>query len=84
MAKDSTRRRFQDRSPRERAVIIVTAVAQLALAAAAWYDLARRPREQVRGPKWRWALVIAINWAGPITYFVAGRMPGDGVEVFEV
>jgi hypothetical protein len=31
-------------------------------------------REQTRGPKWVWALVIVlVNYIGPIIYFVAGR-----------
>ncbi len=52
---------------------MATSAAQLLLAAAAWADLAHRPAEQVRGPKWRWALVIAVNWVGPIGYFLRGR-----------
>jgi Phospholipase_D-nuclease N-terminal len=52
---------------------VVTTTIQLGLAAAAWTDLARRPAVQVRGPKWRWALVIAVNYAGPLAYFRWGR-----------
>ena len=43
------------------------------LAAAAWWDLARRPATQVRGPKWMWALVIGVNFVGPVLYFARGR-----------
>jgi len=46
---------------------------QLALAVAAWVDLARRPADQVNGRKGLWAAVIAVNWVGPIAYFVKGR-----------
>jgi hypothetical protein len=46
---------------------------QVGLAAAAWTDLARRAPAQVRGPKWRWAVLIAVNYAGPIAYFRWGR-----------
>ena len=67
------RRRWKDLSPGRKAAIAVTATAQLGLAGAAWCDLARRPADQVRGPKWRWALVIGVNWIGPIAYFVRGR-----------
>ncbi|MGA2490584.1 MAG: PLD nuclease N-terminal domain-containing protein [Anaerolineales bacterium] len=35
-------------------------------------DLIRR--QQTRGPKWAWVLVIVlINLLGPIIYFIAGR-----------
>lgn len=50
------------------------ATVQLALASAAWVDLARRPASEVRGPKWRWALVIGVNFAGPLSYFRWGRV----------
>jgi len=51
------------------------AAVQLALAGAAWADLARRPARAVRGPKWIWALVIAVNFIGPLWYFRWGRLP---------
>lgn len=45
---------------------------QLALIVFALFDLARR--EQTRGPKWMWVLIILfINLIGPIVYFVIGR-----------
>ena len=69
------RPRWKELSGRRKAAVVVTAVAQLGLAGAAWADLARRPAAQVRGPKWRWALVIAVNWVGPVLYFVLGRRP---------
>lgn len=46
---------------------------QIALAATAWIDLARRPSEQVRGSKRTWAALIAINFVGPISYLTIGR-----------
>ena len=45
---------------------------QLALIIFALTDLVRR--EQTRGPKWVWVLVILfINLIGPIVYFLLGR-----------
>ena len=45
---------------------------QLALIVFALLDLARR--ENTRGPKWVWALVILfVNMIGPIIYFLVGR-----------
>jgi hypothetical protein len=48
-------------------------IVQLVLAGLAWSDLAHRPAKKVNGPKGVWAAVIAINFAGPIAYFIAGR-----------
>jgi hypothetical protein len=45
---------------------------QVVLACAAWADVARRSASQVRGPKWRWAMPIAVNYAGPLAYFAGG------------
>jgi hypothetical protein len=59
----------------QRAAIIVSAIVQFGLAAAAWTDFARRPVAQVRGPKWRWAALMAVNYAGPLGYFRWGRKP---------
>jgi Phospholipase_D-nuclease N-terminal len=70
-------RRWSDLSPRRKAATVTFAAIQLGLAGAAWADLARRPASVVRGPKWRWALVIAVNYAGPAAYFIWGRrQPG--------
>ena len=65
-------RRWQDLTRWQKTAVTVSAVVQLGLAAAAWSDLARRAPEEVRGPKWRWAALIAVNYAGPIAYFRLG------------
>ena len=57
----------------QRAGVLVLGAIQFALAAAAWRDLARRPSAQVNGRKGVWALVIAVNWIGPLSYFRWGR-----------
>jgi phospholipase D-like protein len=57
----------------QKTAVVVSAAVQFGLAATAWTDLARRAPAQVRGPKWRWAALIAINYAGPIAYFRWGR-----------
>ncbi|MCA9945665.1 MAG: PLDc_N domain-containing protein [Anaerolineales bacterium] len=45
---------------------------QLALIIFALADLVRR--ENTRGPKWVWVLVILfVNMIGPIVYFLLGR-----------
>lgn len=67
------RKRWSDLSDREKTAILVMASVQISLAATAWIDLARRPAELVRGPKPAWALGIAVNFVGPISYFAFGR-----------
>jgi uncharacterized protein DUF5652 len=72
----AAQRRWSDLSEGSRKLIIVVAVAESILKGAALIDLKRRPANQVRGPKWLWAPVIAVvNSAGvvPISYFVLGR-----------
>jgi hypothetical protein len=66
--------RWRDRSPASRCVLVVVALVQLALAGAAWTDLARRPAAEVRGPKWRWGLAVLVNFVGPLAYFRWGRI----------
>ena len=71
-------RSWSDLSENTRRLIIGVAVAESILKGAALIDLKRRPANQVRGPKWLWAPVIAVvNSAGfvPISYFVFGRRP---------
>lgn len=67
------RRTWKELSSRQKAAIIGLGAAQVALAGAAWIDLARRPAPFVRGPKGVWAVAIAVNFVGPISYFAVGR-----------
>ena len=66
-------RRWSDLTDPQKTALLVAASVQLSLAATAWVDLARRPRDQVNGPKGAWAAVIAVNFVGPISYFAFGR-----------
>ena len=70
---DERKKTWQDMSSGRRATLTGMGLIQLALAVAAWVDLARRPAERVNGRKGVWAAVIAINWIGPIAYFAKGR-----------
>jgi hypothetical protein len=67
------RRRWQELSPRARAVTVTGAVVQLGLLAAAQSDLWRRDRSRVNGPRWLWALTCFVNFIGPLAYFAFGR-----------
>ena len=68
-------RRWSELSERQQTAILVAASVQLSLAATAWADLAIRPKELVNGRKAVWALVIGVNFLGPIAYFARGRLP---------
>lgn len=67
------RRRWKDLSGRQQTAILTLASVQLSLAATAWADLATRPAAAVNGSESRWALLIAINFFGPVAYFRWGR-----------
>lgn len=64
---------WNDLTHRQKAALVTAACVQISLAATAWVDLARRPRDQVRGPKPAWAAAIAVNFVGPLAYFAVGR-----------
>ncbi len=59
-------------SGQKRAVYVVGAL-ETALTLAALVDLARRPADEVRGPKAAWAVGAFVQPVGPIAYFLAGR-----------
>jgi len=65
--------RWSDLSSRQQTGMLIAACVHFALAATAWTDLARRPAEGVNGPKAMWAVLIAVNFIGPLSYFVFGR-----------
>lgn len=60
-------------APARRVVFGIFGIVQIALAFLAFWDLAHRPAEQVRGPKPAWIPVILINWIGPLAYFYVHR-----------
>lgn len=66
---------WEDLTTGQRVGAVVAGAVQLSLAVAAWVDLAKRPASQVNGRKGVWAAVIAVNFVGPISYFVKGRRP---------
>jgi hypothetical protein len=66
-------KRWADLTPRQQTGILVLGSIQLSLAATAWVDLARRPAAEVNGRKAVWAMIIAINWIGPLSWFRWGR-----------
>jgi hypothetical protein len=69
------RRRWNDLTPGQQTAVLTLASIQLSLAATAWADLATRPAGSVNGSKARWAVIIAVNFFGPLAYFRWGRRP---------
>ncbi|HSK89908.1 MAG TPA: hypothetical protein VK875_01215 [Euzebyales bacterium] len=60
---------------RQRRGVVLRGMVQIGLLVVAVRDLVRRPAGQVRGAKWLWAPVIAVNYLGlgPIVYLLGGR-----------
>lgn len=67
------RRRWADTGPGARVAIVVTGAAQLGLLGAALLDIGRREPDQIKGPRWAWAMASFVNVIGPIVYFAVGR-----------
>ncbi|MFE5670219.1 PLD nuclease N-terminal domain-containing protein [Agromyces sp. NPDC056523] len=69
----ATAKKWSDYSPQQKSRAIVSVAIQLVLAGLAWSDLAKRPADDVNGPKPVWAIVIMVNFIGPVAYFLFGR-----------
>ncbi len=59
--------------PGRRVAVGILGVLQAAYAFLAFWDLAHRPADQIKGPKPMWIFVILLNWIGPTTYFYVHR-----------
>jgi hypothetical protein len=66
-------RRWDELSPGNKVLVMLLVAVQVSLAVSAWADLAARPASQVNGGKGRWAMIIGINFVGPLVYFRRGR-----------
>lgn len=75
------KKRWSDLTPAQQTAVLTAAAIQLSLAATAWVDLAKRPKELVRGSKAAWAAAIAVNFVGPISYFAFGRIRPSNTEL---
>lgn len=69
----SQKKKWSELSPSAKAGLIAAALVELVITTTAMRDLSRRPRDQVRGPKWLWRLVSIIQPVGPIAYLALGR-----------
>lgn len=72
------RKQWSDLSERTRRMLLVGATIEGILKVLALIDIIRRPADQVRGSKAKWAIaVVLVNSVGavPIAYFLWGREP---------
>ncbi|HSP51704.1 MAG TPA: PLDc N-terminal domain-containing protein [Cryobacterium sp.] len=69
----SRARHWRDLNRRQQIGVLVGAMVQITLAVTAWTDLAKRPASRVNGAKGIWAVIIGVNFLGPIAYFTAGQ-----------
>jgi hypothetical protein len=72
------KKRWNELSLRTRRLIIVAATFEGLVKVAALIDLARRPADEVRGSRAKWAsAIVLVNSGGalPFYYFARGRRP---------
>lgn len=60
------------RTPGAKVALGVVGIVQAAFAFLAFWDLAHRDADEVRGRKPWWIPVILVNWIGPAAYFLFG------------
>lgn len=66
-------KKWSDLSRTQQRVVLVAGAVELVLSTVAARDLARRPADQVRGPKLLWSLALGVQPVGPVAYLVLGR-----------
>jgi hypothetical protein len=66
-------KRWDELGTGQKVLVMAGVAVQVSLAVSAWADLAERPASEINGRKRTWAMVIAVNFIGPILYFRKGR-----------
>jgi hypothetical protein len=72
----ASKKRWSDLTRAQQGLIIASTAVELAFTVTALVDLARRPADQVRGPKPLWVLGCIVQPVGPLAYLALGRRPG--------
>jgi hypothetical protein len=67
------RKRWDELSSDQQTKIVVGSIIEIVLTTAAFIDVARRPADLVRGPKWAWVAGAFVQPVGPVAYFALGR-----------
>lgn len=65
-------KKWSELTSRQQTLVLVGVSIELALTATSLVDLARRPADQVRGPKPLWLAGVFIQPIGPIAYLTVG------------
>jgi hypothetical protein len=68
-----SKKKWSDLTVAQKRIIYVAGAAEVVATAAALRDLARRPADQVRGPKAAWVVAFFVQPVGPLAYFAAGK-----------
>lgn len=76
MAPHAGKKKLEDLTPSERKGLGIATAIQFLLAGAALVDIWRRPQAQVRGSRGWWSAACAVNFVGPLSWFVFGRKKG--------
>jgi hypothetical protein len=79
-------KRWSSLSSRQRWLIVAAGLTEAVLKVAMLVDLRRRPPDEIRGPKWLWAVSALLNTAGvgSVLYFTLGRRPHREVPAPEL
>jgi phospholipase D-like protein len=67
------KRGWGDLSPIQQKAVIAGGIGELVLTTRVLRDLARRPGDDVRGPKLLWVLACVVQPFGPLAYLAFGR-----------
>ncbi len=67
------KKKWADLTPHQKRAVYIGGAVEVVMTTAALRDLARRPADEVRGPKLAWVLSFVVQPFGPIAYFAAGR-----------
>jgi len=69
------KKKWTNFTPAQKLLSIVAGIVQVGLLGSALWDIIRRPKDEFRGSKWMWTGIVFINFIGPVTYFLFGRVP---------
>lgn len=67
------RKKWGELTTGQQKAIQYAAVLQMALLAAALWDMWHRPADEINGDRRLWTLASFVNFVGPIAYFLFGR-----------
>ena len=67
------RKQLSEISVPGRSGLVIVGTVQVVFAFLAFWDLAHRSADEVRGPRLAWVPAILVNWIGPAAYFLFGQ-----------